>query len=182
MKAQATKSDKSRHWKPLSQAQENAIDCLLAGMTDTETAADPRVSVVRQTVWEWRTENVLFIATLQQRRASLSSSTFERLRGLMGQAVNNIEKAIAAGDLSASFQLMKCLGMYGDGARNGVHGSHVELELENMARNQARSEYDHLSEDSSMTGAMERLHFNEAQRTDEILAELIDQYTDPDEG
>ena len=47
MHAKATKANTPRRWRPLSQAQLNAIECLLAGMNDTETAADPRVNIFR---------------------------------------------------------------------------------------------------------------------------------------
>jgi hypothetical protein len=180
MKAQATKADKSRRWRPLSQAQENAIECLLAGKTDTETAADPRVNVARQTVWEWRVNDVLFRAELQQRRATLWSASAERLRGLLGKAINNIANAIEAGDEAASWNLLKCVGLFGNGTGNAVHGANIEHELENMAINQTRKEYDYLSADGSMTGALGRLDFNEAQRKDEILAQLLDEYTEPE--
>ena len=93
----ATKSDKSRRWKALSQAQHNAIECLLSGMTDTDTAADPRVNVTRQTVWGWRVNDVLFRAELQQRRATLWSASAEGLRGLLGKAIENITQAQVCG-------------------------------------------------------------------------------------
>lgn len=181
MKDQATKADKSRRWKALSQAQLNAIDCLLAGMTDTETATDPRVNVTRQTVWEWRVNDVLFRGELQQRRATLWSSTREKLRGLLGKAVANISGAIEAGDVSASWNLLRCLNMFGDGTGNAVHGANIEYELRQQAINRSRTEYDQLSADGSMNGALSRMNFNEPQRTEEILAELMDKYTDADE-
>jgi hypothetical protein len=176
----ATKADKSRRWKALSQAQLNAIECLLSGMTDTETAADPRVNVTRQTVWEWRVNDVLFRAELQQRRATLWSASAERLRGLLGKAIENITQAIESGDEAASWNLLKCVGLFGNGTGNAVHGANIEHELENMAINQTRKEYDYLSADGSMTGALGRLDFNEAQRKDEILAQLLDEYTEPE--
>jgi hypothetical protein len=174
----ATKSDKSRRWKPLSQAQHNAIECLLSGMTDTDTAADPRVNVTRQTVWGWRVNDVLFRAELQQRRATLWSASAERLRGLLGKAIENITQAIESGNESASWNLLKCVGLFGNGIGNAVHGANIEHELENMAINQTRKEYDYLSADGSMTAALGRLDFNEAQRKDEILAQLLDEYTE----
>jgi hypothetical protein len=84
------------------------------------------------------------------------------------------------GDVAASWNLLKCTGLFGAGVMNGVHGAHIEHELRQHATNQARIEQDRLHEDSSMTGALERLDFNVAARTDEILAELLDQYTDGD--
>ena len=176
MKAEATKADKSRRWKALSQVQLNAVDCLLSGMTDGETAADPRVNVVRQTVWEWRTGDVLFKAELQQRRATLWAASSEQLRGLMGKAIANIAKSIEDGDVTASWHLLKAVGMFG--VTSGVQGCHIEHELRSQAQNQARAEQDALNDDGSMTGALERINFNVPQRTEAIFAELLEEYTE----
>jgi hypothetical protein len=179
MKAQATKPDKSRRWKPLSQAQLNAIDCLLAGMNDTETAANPRVNTCRQTLWDWRMNDPLFIAELQQRRATLWSSTREKLRGLMGKAIENITASVESGNVADSWNLLKCVGLFGDGTGNAVHGVHIEHELRQRATNQARSEYDLLIQDHSATASLKRLDWNEAARVEEILEELHDEYSEP---
>ena len=176
MPAKATKPDKSRRWKALSQAQENAIDCLLAGMTDTEAAADPRVNVARQTVWSWKHDAPIFKAELQQRRASLWSSTHETLRGLMGKAIANIRASVESGNVADSWNLLKCVGLFGDGTGNMVHGAHVEMELRQRATNQARQEYDLLIQDRSPSASMQRLDWNEAARVEEILEELIAEY------
>ena len=55
----ATKPDKIRQ---LSQEQMNAIEHLLQGKSDR--AVSEAVGVARQTVWEWRNNDVLFIAEL----------------------------------------------------------------------------------------------------------------------
>lgn len=55
----ATKPDKTRQ---LSQEQMNAIEHLLQGRSDR--AAAEAVGVSRQTVWEWRNRDPLFIAEL----------------------------------------------------------------------------------------------------------------------
>jgi hypothetical protein len=173
-----TKPDKSRRWKPLSQAQQNAIDCLLAGMNDTETAADPRVNTCRQTIWDWRVNDPLFVAELQQRRATLWSASAERLRGLMGKAIENIAQAIEDGDEAASWNLLKCVGLYGNGTGNAVQGAHLEHALRQQATNQARHEYDLLIQDHSPTASMKRLDWNEAVRVEEILEELRDEHSE----
>jgi hypothetical protein len=182
MHPKATKANTPRRWRPLSQAQLNAIDCLLAGMNDTETAADPRVNTCRQTVWDWKMYDLLFIAELQQRRASLWASTCEKLRGLLGKAIVNISASIESSNVADSWNLLKCVGLFGDGTGNAVHGAHIEHELRQRATNQARSEYDLLIQDHSPTASMKRLDWNEAARVEEILEELLDEYTDPDEG
>ena len=57
--SETTKSDKIRQ---LSQEQMNAIEHLLQGKSDR--AVSEAVGVARQTVWEWRNNDVLFIAEL----------------------------------------------------------------------------------------------------------------------
>lgn len=71
--------------------------------------------------------------------------------------------------------------MFGDGTGNAVHRGNIEYELRQQAINRSRTEYDQLSADGSMNGALSRMNFNEPQRTEEILAELMDKYTDADE-
>jgi hypothetical protein len=181
MKASATKSNKTRQWKPLSQAQENALMLVLQGMTDSEVAADPTVNVSRSTVWHWRMEDVIFKAELQQRRAAIWSSTREKLRGLMAKAIANITDRIEEGSVADSWNLLRCVGLFGDGTGNAVHGAHIEHELRQQATNQARQEYDLLIQDHSPTASMKRLDWNEAVRVEEILEELRDEYSDPDE-
>ena len=57
--SETTKSDKIRQ---LSQEQMNAIEHLLQGKSDR--AVSEAVGVSRQTVWEWRNRDPLFIAEL----------------------------------------------------------------------------------------------------------------------
>jgi hypothetical protein len=72
------------------------------------------------------------------------------------------------------------VGLFGDGTGNAVHGVHIEHELRQRATNQARSEYDLLSQDHSATASMKRLDWNEAARVEEILEELRDEYSEPE--
>ncbi len=110
-----TKPDNSRQprrWKPLTQAQENALLLLIQGRNDGEVAADPGVQVTRQTVWEWRHHDPRFAAELQRRRAEVWRQPQERLRSLMSKAVENIAGLVESGDYDASVELLKITGMY----------------------------------------------------------------------
>jgi hypothetical protein len=120
---------------------------VLQGMTDSEVAADPTVHVSRSTVWHWRMEDVIFKAELQQRRAAIWSSTLEKLRGLMSKAIENITVSVESGNVADSWNLLKCIGLFGDGTGNAVHGAHIEHELRQRATNQARHESDLLIQD-----------------------------------
>ena len=59
-----TKYDKSRQPKTLSIEQQNAIDLLITGKSDGETAR--LVGVARQTVWNWRNNDTLFYTELNE--------------------------------------------------------------------------------------------------------------------
>ena len=74
--------------KPLSVEQETAIDALLTGKSDREVAE--LVGVHRATVQTWRTSHPLFQATLAQRREEIFAGAIDRLRSLMGKALENI--------------------------------------------------------------------------------------------
>ncbi|MDD5735842.1 MAG: helix-turn-helix domain containing protein, partial [Methanothrix soehngenii] len=73
--SEATKSDKIRQ---LSQEQMNAIEHLLQGKSDR--AVSEAVGVARQTVWEWRNNDVLFIAELNRQRSEMWQEAHQRLK------------------------------------------------------------------------------------------------------
>ena len=105
-------------FKPLSIEQENAIDLLIAGHTDQQVA--DAVGKDRTTIWGWRHEHPLFMATLARRRAEVWRVPQEKLRGLLSKAVVNLAAAVEAGDLKASIEVLKAVGMYGDGTMNAI--------------------------------------------------------------
>ena len=77
----ATKRDKAG----LSIEQENAIDLLVQGKTDKETAE--AVGVCRQTVVEWRLRSLTFREEVNVRRRELWDSQTERLRSLVSNCL-----------------------------------------------------------------------------------------------
>src|SRR5688500_20100455 len=100
---------KPTEFKPLTIEQENAVDSLITGATDAETAA--RVGVTRTTISEWR-HNPLFVATLEQRRAELWRAPQEKLRSLAMKDVEKLAVAIESGDLKASVDILQFIGIY----------------------------------------------------------------------
>jgi len=111
--------------KPLSIEQENAIDLLLNGNSDREVAEI--VGVSRWSVQGWRTSHPLFMATLAQRREELFSGAVDRLRSLLGNALDNIAGAIEAGDVKSSFELVKATAVWGHNPPTG------ELDVQKIA-------------------------------------------------
>ena len=118
-------------FKPLSIEQQNAIDLLILGKSDKEVAE--AVSVNRSTIWEWRTAHPLFMATLERQRAEVWRRPQERLKSLLSKAVENLAAAVEEGDLKASIEVLKAVGMYGDGTMNTI----FEQDPETLIRQQA---------------------------------------------
>lgn len=107
------KSDKTRQ---LRLAQRNAIELLLAGKTDQEVAE--AVGVTRQTISLWRNKDELFRAALDARRQELWGAYVERLRQLVGRALQVLEADLLQDDdrrlrQSAAVHILKCVGLYG---------------------------------------------------------------------
>ncbi len=89
----ATKADERRHG--LSVAQLNAIDLLVTGKTDQETAE--AVGVTRQTVNGWRNANPYFQAELNRRRQDLWGVSVDQLRALLPRAVAVLAEELDGG-------------------------------------------------------------------------------------
>jgi hypothetical protein len=118
--------------KPLNVTQLNAIDALILGKTDQETA--DAVGVSRETIWGWRHEHPVFMATLAERRAEIWRGPQERLRSLLAKAVENIAGLVEVGDYEASIALLKITSMYG--GLNNVPG---EADPEKLIKAQAEA-------------------------------------------
>lgn len=101
---ETTKPDKTRQ---LSQEQENAIEFLLQGQSDRAVAE--AVGVTRQTIWGWRHNDILFIATLNQRRQYIWNESKERLKNLAGQALDTIERSLKSGDPKIELAAAQCI-------------------------------------------------------------------------
>jgi hypothetical protein len=103
----------SAHFQPdpLSVEQLNAIDLLTQGKSDQEVAEI--IGRDRATVWRWKTRVPFFIATLHARREEVFAVALQRLRNLLGKAIDNIAGDIEAGDVKSSFELVKATGLHG---------------------------------------------------------------------
>jgi len=100
--AEPTNPDKIRQ---LSQEQMNAIDYLLKGQSDR--AAAEAVGVNRQTVWDWRNNDPLFIAELNRQRVELWSEARERLKSLANRALDVVEQQLNSSDPKAALAAAK---------------------------------------------------------------------------
>ncbi len=105
-----TKADKSGH--VLSVEQRNAIDLLVTGKTDAETA--DVVGVSRQTVCGWRNHHPGFIAAMNTRRAEVWGTSTDRLRALLPKALDCLEGAITGEtpDWKAAAKVVELAGLH----------------------------------------------------------------------
>ena len=94
---ETTKSGKTRQ---LSQEQQNAIEHLLQGKSDRAVA--DAVGVSRQTVWEWRNRNPVFIAELNRRRFELWDEAQERMKTMANRALDVLETQLGCDDPKAA--------------------------------------------------------------------------------
>ncbi len=105
--------------RQLSVEQENAIDLLLEGKPDREVAE--AVGVTRQTVCDWRNHHAAFVAELNSRRKDVWGGQVERLRALVGRAVEVLEADLDGEDprlrQAAAVHVLRAVGLYG-----GLHG------------------------------------------------------------
>jgi len=96
------KQDKTRQ---LSIEQANAIEHLLQGQSDRAVAE--AVGVARQTIWEWRNHDPLFIAELNRQRSEMWTEARERLKSLANHALDVVELHLDSDDPKASLAAAK---------------------------------------------------------------------------
>jgi len=97
-----TKQDKTRQ---LSIEQANALEHLLQGQSDRAVAE--AVGVARQTIWEWRNNDPLFIAELNRQRSEMWTEARERLKSLANRALDVVELHLDSDDPKASLAAAK---------------------------------------------------------------------------
>ena len=108
---ESNRSSQEPQGSSLSVEQLNAIDILVNGKTDQETAL--AVGVARETVTRWRNDNPYFAAELNKQRKLIWGTNQDRLRSLTTKAVDTIETALDAGDSKAAVEVLKAVGLYG---------------------------------------------------------------------
>jgi hypothetical protein len=78
---------------------------LLQGQSDK--AAAEAVGVSRQTVWEWRNHDPLFIAELNRQRFEMWDEARERLKSMANRALDVLEQQLGSGDSKVSLAAAK---------------------------------------------------------------------------
>ena len=106
-------ADKTRQ---LSIEQQNAIDLLIQGKSDRETAE--AVGVSRQTVTNWRNNNAEFIAELNKQRKAVWGAQVDRIRHLISASLDVLEDDLLNGEdkqlrQKAAIHILQAVGLYG---------------------------------------------------------------------
>ena len=100
--------------------QRNAIDLLIQGKSDQETA--DAVGVNRVTVTKWRNYDPWFQAELNQRRQDVWGGSVDRLRSLLPRALERIEQELdGPNGWRVALHLLKIVGL--DTERGKTYGT-----------------------------------------------------------
>ena len=89
--------------KELTAIQEQAVMMLAGGATVTATAEALNIS--RQTVSTWANQDAAFMAVLNLTRAEALDAGADRVRGLVAKALDAVEAAFEAEDMTAKERL-----------------------------------------------------------------------------
>jgi hypothetical protein len=109
------------------------------------------------------------MATLEQRREEVFGVAVNRLRALLGKALENIAGAIDGGDVKASFELVKATGLHGFCPPTG--DTDVQKIAERICWEQlAKEGVPERTMDLSQVGVNPRYR----ERQQEILQELVE--------
>lgn len=116
----ATKPDTIRQAEPLrelTEAQELAIGALIAGQSDAD--AGQAAGVTRQTVNGWKNHDALFVARLNAERAALWEHSSDKLRALVGDAIQVLAEGLDGPDYrtrqAAAVHILRATGLYSGG-------------------------------------------------------------------
>lgn len=121
----------------LSEQQERAIGLLLAGKSVTETA--DTLGLARQTVSAWRNQDERFVLALNQRRRALWEDYHDRLRRLVGAALDVLAEALAdKRDPDAALALLK---LYAGHVRLDQTGPATAAEWAQAQHDRAQAEF-----------------------------------------
>ena len=148
---------------PLTVEQLNAIDLLIQGKSDQETA--DLIGKDRVTIWRWKTRVPFFMATLEARRQEQFGQASQRLRNLLEKALDNVAGAIEAGDVKASFEVIRATGLHTFAPPTG------EVNVEVIAE---RLMYEILAKEHISEKSFDLSHLDRNPRYEERQREILD--------
>ena len=117
----------------LTVMQEKAIQLLMTGLSDQAVADE--LDLARQTVNNWRHNDVVFVARFNAEKQALWSTHREKLRSLVAQAVDVLAEDMAATlapklRQRAAIPVLKAVGLYGQDMKpsGAIDSGQVERE------------------------------------------------------
>jgi len=169
-----------QHKGGLTLPQQNAVDLLAAGKTDTEAAE--LLGLSRVTVSKWRLYDPEFLAALNSRRAEVWGAGCERLRALVPKALDALADALEDKEsphrLRAALEVLRLAelpapGPVGPRSAEEVISGKVEVRIQEKQAERNR----HLSQADLMLASIrspskEQWAKDEAEARAEVLAEL----------
>lgn len=132
----------------LSVEQLNAIDLLVTGKNDQETA--DIVGVNRVTITKWRNYDFYFQAELNKRRKEVFGSSIDRMRALLPKAMERLEQEIdAEHGWKIALEVIKIAGI-GNKHVQSIGHDEVEKLIREEAEKRSTDELFSLVSDSSI--------------------------------
>src|SRR5215831_4625697 len=121
MRANGTAVYQRQHKRGLTMPQLSAIDLLVSGKTDKETAE--LLSLSRTCVTKWRLYDPVFQAALNIRRAQVWGSGIDRLRSLIPKALDaladELENRDSPNRLKAAGEILRLAQLPADALKTG---------------------------------------------------------------
>ena len=175
MAKQTTNRYKTLH--KLSIDQQNAIDLLVQGKTDQETADE--AGVHRVTVTKWRNYHPAFQAALNQRRKDLWAESVDQLRGLLPKALQVLANKLDddKASVQAALAILKLSGLGRDGKSS--LGEYLVGETESRSVVEQLVERRRREQDLRLFRTADTLYGDKVE--EEVLGELTEHLAEDDD-
>jgi len=165
-----------QHKRGLTAPQLSALDLLACGKTDVETAH--LLGLHRTTVTKWRLYDLVFQATLNQRRTELWGTGVDKLRSLIPQALDTLGGALADEDagvrVKAAVELLKLAQL--PAGSTGIGSTDPETILRKEVEHRRRQVPDAFDDLLQLNKHLPPM----AQHTEQVWQELEDRANEPD--
>jgi hypothetical protein len=166
-----------QHKRGLTLSQQSAVDLLVGGKTDKETAE--LLNLSRTCVTKWRLYDPVFQAALNRRRAEVWAVGIDLLRSLVPKALDvlagELESGNASARLKAAREILHLAQLPAGGARIGpTDAEEIVRGVVEARRSRARGTLDNLQESDKNLPDFE-------QHMEETWKELEDQANQPGE-
>jgi hypothetical protein len=146
MKSNGTPVYARLHKRGLTLAQQNALDLLAAGRTDTEAARMLNLHRTTVTNYKWRLYDPAFQAALNRLRAEVWGAAIDRLRGLVPKALDALADALENKDdpnrLKAACEILRMAQLPAPGEGIGLTDADAIIAAQVEARKNYRSKGD----------------------------------------